>query len=99
MESTANDINYVFKEQTGHCTGCCVADWSILQFEHQVTGRHLTLVKYFEKSDQSCHFVLLTILANARGQRGSSSAVDDDTKELLITLWRALQNFKTLPSP
>lgn len=79
-------INYVFKEQTGHCPSCCVADWIILQFEHQVTGRHLTLVKYFEKSDQSCHIVLLTILAKARCQRGSSSVVEDDTKELLITL-------------
>lgn len=88
-------INCVFKEQTGHCTGCCVADWIILQFEHQVTGRHLTLVKHFEKSDQSCHIVLLTILANARCQRGSSSVVEDDTKELLITLCGPFQESLT----
>lgn len=68
-------INYVLKKLTSHCTGCRVADWITLQFERQVTGRHLTLVKQFEKADQSCHTVLLMML-DARG---------DDTKEFLIT--------------
>lgn len=70
IKAENTEINCVLKKLTSHCTGCRVADWIILQFERQVTGRHLTLVKQFEKADQSCHTVLLMILANARCQRG-----------------------------
>lgn len=34
-------MKYVLGKLTRHCTDCCGAAWIILQFEHEMTERHL----------------------------------------------------------